>query len=121
MSSQPDFQKQTGMLMEEVRSRGHLAGFFPKFHCELNWIEYYWGGAKRYARDNCEYSIEALRQIIPAALSSVSHSTIHGFYHRCMRQIQAYRAGVEFGTTEFTTYTKEYKSHRRLYFLANDM
>lgn len=32
-----------------------------------------------------------------------------------------YRVGVEFGTKEFITYTKEYKSHRRLYFLANDM
>jgi hypothetical protein len=109
------------MLVEETRKRGHLVEFFPKFHCELNWIEYYWGSSKRYARDNCEYNLESLRKTIPLALASVPDSTIHAFYHKCMRQIQAYRAGVQFGTPEFVDYTKKYKSHRRIYFMAEDI
>ena len=33
--------------------------FYPKFHCELNFIERYWCGAKWYARENCGYSLDA--------------------------------------------------------------
>ena len=43
--------------------------FLPKFHCELNWIERYWGAAKKYARNHCSYTLAGLRTIIPLALS----------------------------------------------------
>ncbi|RPB00564.1 hypothetical protein L873DRAFT_778307 [Choiromyces venosus 120613-1] len=60
MSNQPDFKAQVGMLTEVIQNRNHRVHFFPPFHCELNWIEYYWGAAKRHARDHCEYTIDAL-------------------------------------------------------------
>ena len=47
----------------------NLCLFLPKFHCELNWIERYWGAAKKYARKHCTYSLTALREIVPIALS----------------------------------------------------
>jgi hypothetical protein len=47
----------------------NLCLFLPKFHCELNWIERYWGAAKKYARRHCGYSPAALRKIVPIALS----------------------------------------------------
>ena len=34
------------MLQEHIESRGHLCDFYPKYHCELNFIEQYWGTAK---------------------------------------------------------------------------
>ena len=43
--------------------------FLPKFHCELNWIERYWGAANKYARNHCSYTLAGLRAIIPLALS----------------------------------------------------
>ena len=46
MESQPDFSRATGML-EELTKRGHLVLFYPKFHCELNWIEFYRGIVNR--------------------------------------------------------------------------
>lgn len=53
MSLQSDFLAQKGRLHEGVEARCHMALFYPKFHCELNWMEYYWGKAKKYTPDNC--------------------------------------------------------------------
>lgn len=41
MSKQPDFQGQRGRLQEEVEATRNLVIFYPKFHCELNFIERY--------------------------------------------------------------------------------
>ena len=37
---------QKSRLEEFVTSRGHICDFYPKYHCELNFIEQYWGAAK---------------------------------------------------------------------------
>jgi hypothetical protein len=44
--TQPDFISQKSRLEEFVTSRGHICDFYPKYHCELNFIEQYWGAAK---------------------------------------------------------------------------
>jgi hypothetical protein len=44
--NQPDFKNQKSALQELVESRGHICEFYPKYHCELNFIEMYWGAAK---------------------------------------------------------------------------
>ncbi|KAF9016780.1 hypothetical protein BDZ89DRAFT_961647 [Hymenopellis radicata] len=48
---QPDFVEQKSALQELIESRGHICDFYPKYHCELNFIEMYWGAAKfRYRK-----------------------------------------------------------------------
>jgi hypothetical protein len=44
--NQPDFISQKSQLHELIESRGHICDFYPKYHCELNFIEQYWGAAK---------------------------------------------------------------------------
>lgn len=39
--NQPDFVCQKSELWEYITSRGHICDFYPKFHCELNFIEQY--------------------------------------------------------------------------------
>jgi len=116
MASQPDFRLQKSMLVEEIEQKGHLVMFFPKFHCEINWIEYFWAQCKRYAREHCDYTLTGLRARIPDALASVKETTIHGCYHQYLRRIEAFRGGVTYGTPAYDNYVKEYKSHRRVYF-----
>src|SRR5271168_5622877 len=44
--TQPDFVAQKSQLEEYITSQGHICDFYPKYHCELNFIEQYWGAAK---------------------------------------------------------------------------
>ena len=106
-----DFQHQKGSLQEGIEAHGHQVLFYPKFHCELNFIEFFWAASKRYARENCEYSLQGLRDTIPQALASVSDTTIWRFYQKCQRTMQAYRNGCQYGTEAFKDHV--YKSHRR--------
>jgi hypothetical protein len=49
--TQPDFVDQKSQLEELITSRGHICDFYPKYHCELNFIEQYWGAVKFRFRD----------------------------------------------------------------------
>ncbi|PKB93888.1 hypothetical protein RhiirA5_303668, partial [Rhizophagus irregularis] len=46
ISLQPDFLEQKSALEEVILEAKHKCIFYPKFHCELNYIERYWGAAK---------------------------------------------------------------------------
>jgi len=65
MAKEPDFKAQQSRLEEEVELVGHQIHFFPKYHYELNFIEYYWGAAKQYPRKRCGYTIKGLRKMVP--------------------------------------------------------
>ena len=76
ISQQPDFVEQKSSVQEVVEEAGHLCIFLPKFHCELNFIEFFWGAVKKYLREHCDYSFETLKTNLPKALESVQISTI---------------------------------------------
>jgi hypothetical protein len=44
--NQLDFVSQKSQLQELIESHNHICDFYPKYHCELNFIEQYWGAAK---------------------------------------------------------------------------
>ena len=46
-------------------------------------------------------STEALKTIVSEALASVSSASIRGFYKLALHAIDAYPAGVQYGTEEF--------------------
>jgi len=114
---QPDFQDQKSLVQETIEEAGHLCIFLPKFHCELNFIEFFWGKVKKDLHDNCDGTFETLKKNLPLALRSVQLSTIRLWEHRIHRWMDAYRDGL--GTKaaqeqvrEFSS--KRYKSHRRV-------
>ena len=51
-----NFKVQKSQLQKEIEKRKHICIFYPKYHCELNFIEMYWGAVKKYTRDNCDYT-----------------------------------------------------------------
>ena len=140
MASQQDFQQQKGRLEEELQAASQFVIFYPKFHCELDFIERFWCSAKYYARENCEYTFVGLRQVLfkfkapasvsstpgsitnhyfyhcrrvlPEVLDSVSSTSINRYFYHFKRVIEAYEAGEVYGTKEFAD--RVYKSHRRV-------
>ena len=71
-----------------LHQQGHKCIFYPKFHCELNYIEYFWGAAKRYCRLNCDHTYEGLKRTVPEALASVDIKTIRRYARRAQRYVQ---------------------------------
>ena len=55
---------------------------------------------------------EALKATVPEALASVTNASIRGFYRLAVRTIDAYSAGLRYGTEEFKQ--NVYKSHRQV-------
>lgn len=53
LSAQSDFRDMRSRLQERVEDAGHISLFYPKFHCEPNWNEYYWGSYKHLTRKHC--------------------------------------------------------------------
>lgn len=114
---QPDFKEQQSLVQEVIEEAGHISIFLPKFHCELNFIEYFWGAIKRYLRENCDYTFTTLQENVPKALESVSVETIRKWEHRMWRWVDAYDGGM--GAREAQLHvqkfsSRKYKSHRRV-------
>lgn len=72
MFTQPDFVLQKSQLEEHITARGHICDFYPKFHCELNFIEQYWGAVKyRYRSTQHTSDLEAMEKNIIACLDDI--------------------------------------------------
>lgn len=70
--SQPDFASQKPLLQEHIESRGHLCDFYPKYHCELNFIEQYWGAAKlRFRVAGRARTLDAMKTIMLGCLDAI--------------------------------------------------
>ena len=85
--------------------------FLPKFHCEVNPIEYVWGNSNR-AHSN--FTLVKLRKIVNPALDSVKVDLIRKYFWKAREYEQAYLEGKKAGR-EIETAVKQYKSHCRVF------
>lgn len=109
------------MLEEIVVDNGFIFELYPKYHCECNWIERYWGAAKKEARRECDYSFQSLNNNINSFLDSVSPENeeplkIRRYFNKSFAYINAYNQGhnVEQTFEIVKQFSKIHKSHRKL-------
>jgi hypothetical protein len=127
--SQPDFASQKPLLQEHIESRGHLCDFYPKYHCELNFIEQYWGAAKlRFRVAGRARTLDAMKTIMLRCLDDIPLEQIRRcvtaffiilglkpvcrFANRSARFISAYRQGLSGAQAAWAN--KRYHGHRVL-------
>lgn len=109
---QKDFASQKSVLEEIAEEEGQLIIFYPKFHCELNFIEMYWAAVKRFTRSYCNYTFKGLEKTIPLALKSVGVEKIQRFARKSFRYMDAYRKGMDGALADIQV--RKYRSHRRI-------
>jgi hypothetical protein len=78
--SQPDFPNHKSQLQELVESCGHLCNFYPKYHCELNFIEQYWAAKLRFHSMERVATIEKMGQQVVASLDDIPLLQIRRYF-----------------------------------------
>jgi hypothetical protein len=97
------------MLEELLAERGHLSIFYPKFHCELNYIENFWAVVKRRTWDNCDYTFLGLCNAVSRAFADVLVVEIRWYAQCAFRYMGAYRTGLTGKAAKVAV--KKYHSH----------
>ncbi|CAA7261900.1 unnamed protein product [Cyclocybe aegerita] len=111
--TQPDFVNQKSCLEELITSHGHICDFYPKYHCELNFIEQYWGAAKlRYQNSPKTTDIKEMERNVLACLDDVPDVSIKRYANRAARFINGYFQGLT--GPEAVWANRKYHGHRTL-------
>jgi hypothetical protein len=113
LSQEPDFKAQKAWLEEVVERLGYELFFYPKYHCELNYIEMSWGWLKAHHRNNCTYTYKDLRASLPNTVEELLPlAFVRRAARHCERFMDGYRRGL---TGPLLAYAvKKYRSHRAI-------
>lgn len=113
---QPDVKSRRTANAETIGERGHYHELLPKYHCELNYIERYWGTAKRLVREQCDHSYESLCSRVLKVLDFIRIAQIRRFSARCWKYYEIYvngKDGFE-AVALMNQQSKAFKFHRRV-------
>jgi hypothetical protein len=112
LSNHKDFFEEKSQIEELIIERGHKAVFLPKFHCEINPIEMYWGYSKTRFRQVKKVSFPDAKVKVIEALEACSIETIRRFCNRTFRWMDAYRKGLSIKQAAWCV--KKQKRHRTI-------
>ena len=99
--------------LEVVLGAGFEIIFYPKYHCELNFIEMLWGWIKSYHRRTCTYVYKDLKDALPTTLlETMPLAFVRRASRYCFRFMSGYREGLQGPLLDFSM--KKYSSHRSI-------
>ncbi|KAF9498601.1 hypothetical protein BDN71DRAFT_1530368 [Pleurotus eryngii] len=110
LSQQDDFKNQPSMVESLITNAGHYCIFLPKFHCELNPIEMYWGWCKYRYREADKKTFEEAKQAAICCLDGCPAEVIRRFINRSWRFMSAYRLGLTGRAAEWAV--RKQRQHR---------
>ena len=100
-------------LEEIVEGHGFKIIFYPKYHCELNYIELVWGWTKCHHRRTCTYNYQDLKAELPNTMENlIPLPTIQRYFRYCLRFMSGYRSGLTGLLLDYSV--KKYKGHRTI-------
>ena len=96
LSNEPDFKSQKSWLSETVEKYpGCQLIFYPKFHCELNFIGMVWAWAKAHHRSTCTYKYNDIKNGLLVTLNKLMPiSFVRKAFDHCLRFMHGYRSGL---------------------------
>ncbi|KAF8580621.1 hypothetical protein K439DRAFT_1356652, partial [Ramaria rubella] len=109
-----DFKAEKPLLQITIEAAGHQCYFLPKFHCELNPIEMYWGWTKThketlFSNMASDGTFPTAKRLVPEILDSCPVKTIWAFFGKTWRYTDAYRKGLNAEQAEYAI--NKYHSH----------
>jgi len=90
-----DFKVQKSLIQEVIEAACHLCIFLPRFHCELNFIKFFWGATKKWLCDHCDYTFKTLKANLLLAMGPVNLATIRLWEHQMVWWMAAYSSGLD--------------------------
>ncbi|KIL56227.1 hypothetical protein M378DRAFT_50672, partial [Amanita muscaria Koide BX008] len=112
LSQQDDFINQPSMLETLLKASGHECIFLPKFHCELNPIEMYWGWCKYRYREEGKKTFQDAKNAAIKYLNACPLDVIRRFINRSWRFMSAYRLGLTGKAADWVV--QKQKQHRQV-------
>ncbi|KAF8229809.1 hypothetical protein L208DRAFT_1479048 [Tricholoma matsutake] len=94
LSKQEDFINQESLLETHIKKAGHKCIFLPKFHCELNPIEMYWGWVKYCYCELPKQNFTEAKEIALRYLNACPPDVIWRFINCSWRFMSAYQKGL---------------------------
>jgi hypothetical protein len=119
LSQLPEFVAQKEWLAETAEGFSDTTAkfdiiFYPKFHCEFNFIERFWGFAKRLLEQDSDGKFQTMKKNLDQCLRNVPLDSIRKFALKSFRYMSAYRLGGQLTQAHIEYCVKQFKSHRRV-------
>ena len=110
LSHEPDFEAQEEWLTQVVHDTGFEIIFYPKYHCELNYIEMIWGWAKSHHRRTCTYNYKDLKARLSETFDDLLPvGLVRKFLQHWLRFMSGYRQNLEGPLLDYAM--RKYTSH----------
>ena len=90
----------------------HSLIFYPKFHCELDFIELVWGFLKSKLKRQCSFSFKDLEQKLSLEMNNIPVAFVRRANRHCFRFMSGYRNGLSGCLLDYAM--KKYRGHRQI-------
>ena len=106
-----DFPAQEEWPTQVVHDAGFEIILYPKYHCELNYIEMIWGWVERYHRRTFTYNYKDLKDRLPKTFDDLLPLPfVRKVFQHFLRFMSGYRQNLEGPLLDYAM--TKYTSHR---------